>query len=171
MRRLCGLLIVLICTLAPAAFAQLPLLDTLSRDPTDDQAYGELPWDSIDPATLPTPCNPGYCVQGIDPVSHQFDCQPCASVLTPTPVLTTTPYPTLTVTATPTPTLTPTPSATASRTPATCATPEVMYGIDENLAPLCTTCAGTGVPLLVLGSDYVFFDDGGTDKLIYYTGS
>lgn len=30
---------------------------------------------------------------------------------------------------------------------------------------------GGGSPLLILGPDYVFYNDGGTDKLIYYTGS
>lgn len=79
MRRLCGLLIVLICTLASAAFAQLPLLDNLSRDPTDDQAYGELPWDSLDKTSFPPPCIAGYCVMGFDTVSGMFDCGPCSS--------------------------------------------------------------------------------------------
>ena len=31
--------------------------------------------------------------------------------------------------------------------------------------------SGGGSPLVVLGPDYVSFDDSGTDKLIYYTGS
>lgn len=81
-----------------------------------------------------------------------------------------TPTATPTVTRTPTVTPTPTPTITTTRTPVTCATPEVMYGIGSDLEPLCTSCAGSGVPLVVLGDDYLFFGVGGVDKLIYYTG-
>lgn len=105
-----------------------------------------------------------------------------AAAATPTPTPTATPSPTATLppvacldvlacVPTPTPTVSPTPTVTATRTPVACPSPDVMYGIDENLAPLCTTCAGSGPPLVVLGNAYVFFDDSGTDKLIYYTGS
>lgn len=134
MRRLRGLVVLGLLLLAQTAAAQLPLLDTLSRDPTDDDAYAYLPWTSIDGSTFPTPCVAGYFIQGIDSVSKAYDCQP-ALVIDGTPSDGDCPIWN---------------SGTGTWQPGPC---------------------GGGSPLLILGPDYVFFDDGGTDKLIYYTGS
>ena len=60
----------LLLNVGTVAVAQLPLLDTLSRDPTDSAAYGELPWASI--TDYPSPCVSNYAVRGI--IADQFDC-------------------------------------------------------------------------------------------------
>lgn len=118
MRSRLGVAVGLVLLCAGVAIAQLPLLDNLSRDPTDDGAYAELPWASLDKSTFPSPCLPGYCVMGFDTVSGQFDCGPCAaSGGAPTPTAAT---PTYTVPfATPTPVLTQTPQPVTCRTVST----------------------------------------------------
>lgn len=65
-------LCLLLLNAGTVAFAQLPLLDTLSHDPTDPDAYGELPWASI--TDYPSPCVSNYMIRGIEPSTDQFDC-------------------------------------------------------------------------------------------------
>ena len=145
-------IVLLLATLVASSAAQLPLLDSLSRDPTDDNAYAELPWGSLDETSFPTPCIPGYCVMGIDTVSGAFDCGPCSAggggtecstspcdldtattqdgkaicledgSNCPSPSPGWTPYATATATPTPTPTGTPT-GNTATPTPTQTPTP------------------------------------------------
>lgn len=125
--RLAGALALLLSLVEPAS-AQFPLLDTLSRDPTDDAAYGALPWASL--TNFPTPCDPGYFIQGQTAVS--YDCQPIAA-----------------------------------GTPTNGDCPKWNSGTGQAEWGPC----GTSVPLVVLGDDYCYLGVGGTDKLIYYTGS
>lgn len=145
-------------------FAQLPLLDSLSRDPTDDAAYGRMPFDSL--TDLPTTCAVGYCIRGlVDTLGViTFDCMPCSGAGAPTPTppaatLTATPTPTINVcgeipncvTATPTPTVTVTPTATSTPPPSATATPAwcSIVGTCETSTPAptatpspCETVAG-----------------------------
>lgn len=126
----------LACLLATSAFAQLPLLDTLSRDPTDDAAYARLPFDSL--TDLPVSCDAGYFVAGfVDTLGViSLDCLPA-----------------LTVTGTP--------------NDGDC--PIWNSGTGRAEWGPCGT--GGGDALVVFGPDYCFFNSGGADRLIYYTGS
>ena len=136
MRRLRRLVVFVILLLAQTTSAQLPLLDNLSRDAADDRAYDYLPWASLDGTTFPTPCDPGYFIQGIDTISKAYDCQPALVI---------------------------------DGSPADGDCPIWNAGSGTWQPGPCSS--GGGSPLLVLGPDYVTFDDSGTVKLIYYTGS
>ena len=109
--RLAGALALLLSlALFRQASAQLPLLDNLSRDPTDPDAYARMPFNSL--TDLPVSCLSGYCATGLVDTAGtlSWDCQPCAggSAATPTaPAATLTATPTLSAT----PTITTTPIA------------------------------------------------------------
>lgn len=75
MRGRLGGAVVLVLLLVSAAVAQLPLLDTLSRDPTDDAAYSALPFDSI--TNFPFSCAPGFVAIGVvEGIVNTWDCVP-----------------------------------------------------------------------------------------------
>ena len=133
--RLVGALALLLSfALIRQASAQLPLLDNLSRDPTDPDAYARMPFNSL--TDLPVECVQGYFPQGFVDTAGiiTLDCQPIAS-----------------------------------GTPADGDCPRWDAGLGYPVWGPCGT--GTGAPIVVLGDDYVYLGVGGTDKLIYYTGS
>ena len=116
-------------------FAQLPLLDNLSRDPTDDAAYGRMPFDAL--TDLPVSCDAGYFVAGfVDTLGIiTLDCLPALAV---------------------------------AGTPNDGDCP--IWNSGTNRAEWGPCGSGSG-SIVVLGTDYCFFDGGGTAQLIYYTGS